>query len=273
MTSFREGVCETNGIALHYLRTGGEGASVVLLHGLMGSGACWTPVARGLPEGLDVVMPDARGHGESDAPAQGYRYDDHAADVIGLIETLGLDSPVVVGHSMGGMTAAVVASKTGARLGGVVLVDPTFLSPARQREVWESDVAAEHQKILGSKDPALLDRLRARQSRRPPELAELLIRARFQTRMSAFEVLAPPNPEYRALVASLEVPTLLALGDRPVVTYETAQELQGLNARLTLTQLADAGHGVPYDQPAPLAAAITSFVNSLRGAAAHPPAP
>src|SRR5262249_28576816 len=59
------GVCDSNGIRIHYLRTGVRKPPVVLLHGLIGSGACWTPLARALESDFDVVLPDARGHGES----------------------------------------------------------------------------------------------------------------------------------------------------------------------------------------------------------------
>ena len=83
----------------------------MLLHGLAASGACWSPLARVLEDRFDVVMPDARGHGKSNAPLHGYRYEDHATDVIALIQELGLVAPIVLGHSMGGMTAAVVASR------------------------------------------------------------------------------------------------------------------------------------------------------------------
>ena len=73
MTSWITGVREANGINIHYLRTGAVKPPLVLLHGLMGSGACWTPLARSLEGEYDLVMPDARGHGESSAPLHGYR--------------------------------------------------------------------------------------------------------------------------------------------------------------------------------------------------------
>src|SRR3954463_16665071 len=132
------GTCTVNGVNLHYSRTGGGKPPLVLLHGLIGNGACWTPVARLLEADFDVVMPDARGHGGSSAPLHGYRYADHANDVLGLIRGLGLVAPVVAGHSMGGMTAAVVAGQAGKLISGVILVDPTFLTPERQREVCDS---------------------------------------------------------------------------------------------------------------------------------------
>jgi pimeloyl-ACP methyl ester carboxylesterase len=76
MARWVTGCCKANGTELHYLRTGGDKPPVVLLHGLTANGACWTPLARALENDYDVVMPDARGHGRSGKPADGYRYDD-----------------------------------------------------------------------------------------------------------------------------------------------------------------------------------------------------
>ena len=140
MTNWMTGICEANGINIHYLRTGGAKPPLVLLHGLTGSGACWSPLARALEGEYDVVMPDARGHGNSSTPLDGYRYEDHASDVVGLIQGLGLAAPVLLGHSMGGMTAALLASQLGTAIRAVILADPTFLNPQRQCEVHESDV-------------------------------------------------------------------------------------------------------------------------------------
>jgi N-formylmaleamate deformylase len=159
--SWATGVCETNGIDVHDLRTGGAKPALILLHGLTGNGACWTPVARALEGDCDVVMPDARGHGKSSTPLHGYRYDDHASDVIGLIRSLGLVTPIVLGHSMGGMTAALVASRVAALIRGVILVDPTFLSRECQREVCDSDVVEEHRRLLSLDQGELGARLRA----------------------------------------------------------------------------------------------------------------
>ena len=254
------GNCSVDGVNLHYSRTGGGKPPLVLLHGLIGNGACWTPVARLLEADFDVVMPDARGHGGSSAPLHGYRYADHANDVLGLIRELGLVAPVIVGHSMGGMTAAVVAGQAGKLIGGVILVDPTFLSPERQREVFDSDLAEHHRRIRSRGQDELLADLRRRHSHRSAEIIELLAAARFQTRMSAFEVLTPPNPDFRELVSAIRVPTLVVLGDTPVVSMETAGELQDLNPRVQIEQIQGAGHGVPYDQPERLAEVLRAFL-------------
>jgi pimeloyl-ACP methyl ester carboxylesterase len=250
--------CEANGIRIHYLRTGGDKPPVVLLHGLLGGGACWTPLARALAADFDVVMPDARGHGGSSGPESGYRYDDLANDVVGLIGALGLSRPVLLGHSMGGMTAAVVAGRGGGLLRGLVLVDPTFLSLERQREVYASDVAAEHRRVLGLTKAALVAELRARHGRRSAEIIELIAEARLHAQLAAFDVLRPPNPDYREVMRAVEVPSLLVIGDSGVVTPAMVAELP---VRVEIVK--DAGHGLPFDQPERLAEVVGAFLRAL----------
>jgi N-formylmaleamate deformylase len=236
---------------------------VVLLHGLTGSGACWSPLARALEGDYDVVMPDARAHGNSSTPLNGYRYDDLARDVIGLIEGLGLAHPVVLGHSMGGMTAAVVASRLGTAIRGVILADPTFLSLQRQREVHESDVAEQHRQLLILGGTEALAQARVRHPNRQLEIVELVTAARINTRIVAFDILTPPNPEYHQLVSTISAPILLVTGDNPVVSIEIAQELQSINPRLQVEQLQHAGHALQYDQPTRFAEVVRSFLRSV----------
>jgi N-formylmaleamate deformylase len=263
MTNWISGVCEANGINIHYLRTGVRKPPLVLLHGLTGSGACWIPLARALEGEYDVVMPDARGHGNSSTPLKGYRYEDYASDVVGLIRGLRLVAPVLLGHSMGGMTAAMIASQLGMAIRGVILADPTFLSPERQRDVHESDVVEQHRRLLSSNKDEVLTQLRLRHPQRSSELIELITAARLQTRIDAFDVLSPPNPEYHELVSTIYVPMLLAIGDNGVVSIETARELQNLNPRLRVEQIQDAGHGLQYDQPDRFEAVVRSFLRSV----------
>jgi pimeloyl-ACP methyl ester carboxylesterase len=256
MTNWTSGVVRANGVDLHYVRTGGSKPPLILLHGLTGNGACWTPLARALEDRFDVIMPDARGHGKSSAPLHGYRYEDHAADVIALIEKLGLIAPAVLGHSMGGMTTAVVASQIADRVSGVILVDPTFISPQWQREVRDSDVAEQHRRTLSLDRATVLADLTARHPHRSPEVLELLAEARLQTRMSAFDVLTPPNPGYRQLVRDINVPITLIIADAGVVSLDTARELQTINRRVRIEEIEGAGHGIPFDQPERFAAVV-----------------
>ncbi len=263
MDGWTSGACATEDGVIH-LHRAGAGRPVVLLHGLTGDGATWGPVARGLVEVAEVVAPDARGHGLSRAPGHGHHYDDHARDVEALIHGLGLDCPVLVGHSMGGVTAALVAGRGRVTLSGVVLVDPTFLTPARQRAVHESDVAAQHAWSLRRSDDEGIADAQARHPGRSPAVVELLWRARRATQSPAFDVLVPPAPDHRVLVGALGVPSLLVVGDtESVVETVVLDELRRLRPEMRVETVPDAGHGVPFDQPDRLAALVRGFLASL----------
>ena len=257
---WHSGICHANGISVSFRRSGGCKPPLVALHGLIGSGACLLPLARTLA-GFDVILPDARGHGGSSAPSAGYRYSDLAGDVVGLIEELKLDAPILVGHSMGGMTAAVVASELGCLVKAVVFIDPTFLGPELQREVYESDVGAEHQQLLQSTRDDLLTKARHRNPNRSEEVIQYLVDARLQTSMNSFEVLTPPNPDWRVLVQAIQAPTLLVTADRGIVSRETALELLCLNPLVHNQHIADVGHGLPYDEPERLGSLLLPFLS------------
>jgi N-formylmaleamate deformylase len=263
MSNWTTGVGKANGVNIHYLRTGGAKPPLVLLHGLTGNGACWTPLARSLEAEYDVVMPDARGHGDSSAPLHGYGYEDHAGDVIELIRELGLVTPMLLGHSMGGMTATVVASLAAKNIRGVILVDPTFLSPQRQREVFASDVAEQHRRLLSQDKCDVSAQLRSRHAHRSPEIVELVASARLKTQIGAFEILTPPNPEYHQLISTIDAPILFVVGDAGVVSLDAARDLRSRNSHIQVELIHDAGHGVQYDQPERFEAVIRSFLRSV----------
>ena len=263
MSTWITASCDANGIKIHFTRTGGSKPPVILLHGLAANGTCWTPLARALAGEYDVVMPDARGHGKSSVPDRGYRYEDHANDVVGLMKALGLSSPILLGHSMGGMTAAVVASRKPKLVRSLVLADPTFLCPEVQREVRDSDVADQHRRMLAMSVDQLMAEARTRHPHRSDEILELLSRARLQTSLCAFDVLTPPNPDYRILVSAIDVPSLLVVTDNGVVSTAVAEEVRHLNPNIQVEQIRDAGHGAHLDQPERFATVVKSFLRSV----------
>ena len=259
-THWTHAVCQTNGMQIHYTRTGGNKPPLIALHDLAGSGACWSALAQGLAKRYDLIMPDARGHGQSSAPLHGYTMHDHANDVIGLIRALNLDTPYLLGHGMGGMTAATVASRLGYAVGGIILTDPTFLYQDVQREGHATDIMRQHLQCLRASKAQLMQEERARHRQRPAHILECLIDARLQTSLSAFDVLIPPHPEFHELVRNIYVPTLLILGSEGILSAEMAQQLHRLHPELQYKLIEDAGHGLPYDKPVRLAAAVDAFV-------------
>jgi N-formylmaleamate deformylase len=126
---------EANGLRHHVLRYGEPGApDLLVLPGITSPAASADFLAVLLADlGYRVTVPDIRGRGETDrAPAGQYRLTDYAADVAGLVEVLGLRTPVVVGHSMGARIAAAWAVLHAPDDHGLlVLVDPPVSGPGR----------------------------------------------------------------------------------------------------------------------------------------------
>ena len=98
----------------------GEGPPLVLIHGITESWRSWEPLLAPLAAGHTVVAMDLRGHGGS-STGQGYDTGSMAGDVSEVVDALGLDRPLVVGHSLGGVVATAFAATFPCR--GVVNVD------------------------------------------------------------------------------------------------------------------------------------------------------
>ena len=121
----QDGEVTLPGLRLHYLDWGGkENQPLIFLHGNAQQAHSWDFVALSLCDSYHVLAPDARGHGDSDWDPNGaYTLDAYVSDLDGLVEALGLDQFILVGHSMGGRTSYVYASKFPAKVKGLVIVD------------------------------------------------------------------------------------------------------------------------------------------------------
>lgn len=135
MERWQDRTIEVDGIRLHYTRTGAgtlrAKPPVVLAHGFTDSGLCWTPVAEALEADYDLIMVDARGHGQSDAPEACYTLPQMAADLRGVIAGLGLRQPAVIGHSMGGGITLALAGLYPDVPGAIILEDAGAVSSVR----------------------------------------------------------------------------------------------------------------------------------------------
>jgi pimeloyl-ACP methyl ester carboxylesterase len=113
---------ETNGIRLHYLDHG-DGPAILLLPGLSANAHAFDGlVAAGLTQGFRVIAPDLRGRGLSDHPAS-YSLAEHAADVLGLLDALGLEQVVLGGHSFGGLLTLYLAAQAPQRFAKLIVID------------------------------------------------------------------------------------------------------------------------------------------------------
>jgi 3-oxoadipate enol-lactonase len=158
---------EFGGVRLAYQAWGSPDAPpLVLLHALGESAADWDGVAPAFARHWRVYAPDLRGHGSSSWPGS-YSVEAMQADVLGFLDALALDRVDLIGHSMGGLVAYLVAGDQPERVGRLILEDVAALLP-RKRSIparpdgelpydWEMVLAIRRQ--IDDPDPAWLERL------------------------------------------------------------------------------------------------------------------
>jgi aminoacrylate hydrolase len=133
-----------------YYEEAGQGPPLLLVPGLSGVGSFWAPQVRELARDFRVIVHDHRGAGRSTHSRIRYSVEQMAADVIGLMDALGLDAAHFVGHSTGGAIGQVLAQDHARRLRSLVLSatwagpDPYFrrLFEARKQALLDSGVEA-----------------------------------------------------------------------------------------------------------------------------------
>ena len=255
MHDWKQDYIQVNGLRLHYTRTGGSGPPVVLAHGFSDDGLCWTPVAAALAPEYDVVMVDARGHGRSDAPEQGYGLAEQVADLAGVIGELGLRRPAVLGHSMGGATALMLAGTYPDLPGAILVEDAGAINMSGDRTpAAEERQARMRARIMGLKRKTREELLAAQRAETPgwteAELqpwadAKLRLSLNVLNRSSAAPV------DWPVILRRITCPALLITADPErgaMVTLERAAELRSAVPQLRVAHIPEAGHSVRRDQ-------------------------
>lgn len=260
-----------NGLRIHYTRTGGDKPPLVLAHGFSDDGLCWTPVAEVLATHYDVIMVDARGHGRSDGPEQGYGLTDMATDLAGVITGLRLHKPAVLGHSMGGGTTFCLAGMY-PDLPGAILIEDAGLFNMRT-----PDTAEERERrarmghwIIDLKRKTREEMIEAARTNSPTwPAAELGPWADAKLRFSfhALNRLGSGVVEWEQLLPNLTCPALLITADPErgaIVTLEGAAAIQQLIPHLQVVHIPGAGHNIRREQFERFMAVVQEFLASKR---------
>jgi len=247
---------------------GGE-PPALLLHGIGNYGRVWDFVADAVAGRVRLVAPDARGHGASVTPSDGYAPEDFVADAIAVMDALALDRPVVVGHSMGGAHALVLAVTHPERVRALVLVDvgPEIgreggdrarrLSLGRPDRFADDAAALAYLRLTspGYSDAVYANRIEHVFAR---ESDGLVWRS---SKDALTRILGGPDRRdeaWRAL-AALALPVLVVRGTRSeALRAETYQRMLATIPDARGLEL-DAGHNVQLDRPQELADAIVAL--------------
>ncbi len=253
-----------NGIALHLEQSGAGDLSLIFLHYWGGTSRSWAPVIAALPAGLRAIALDARGWGGSDRPADGYDIVTMADDVEAAIAALALKRYGLVGHSMGGKVAQLLASRRPAGLAGLVLVAP---SPAQGKQLPDGvredmkQAYASPEAVAWTIDNVLAERALS------PELRDQVIADSLAGATAAKESWpgSAISEDVSADLARIDVPVLVIGGEKDKV--DDVEMLRGLvlpslpNA--TLTVIPGVGHLIPLEAPEELAARIGGFLDTV----------
>ena len=256
-----------NGLRLHYLRTGSTKPTVLMLHGLTDSGACWTPVIEALRDTYDFIAPDARGHGLSDAPEHGYSPQHHADDAAALIQALSLNRPIVIGHSMGGASATALAAQHPALVRAIIVEDPAWFDetqrPAEGRAPMAEDWRAGWREKQTQTAVELIVDARLKNPRWSDAELRPWAQAQHQVRVQVLEYVEQPPQDWRAQVQAIQCPILLVTGtvaNGIIITPAQAQEAQRLARDLREANIPNTGHCIRRDDFAGFVAAVQSFL-------------
>jgi pimeloyl-ACP methyl ester carboxylesterase len=278
----RAGRVVAEGVGLHYLEWPSAGPPLLLLHATGMLAWLWAPVAARLARDFHVYAFDFPAHGDSDRPARPYRWETYAEDARVFIAALGLGRPRVMGHSMGGAVAAILAGSYPDLVERLVLLEPVVMVPEligreithpgaptaagtrKRRAVWP-DRAALIERYTGRGafarwQPALLALYAAEGTvDRPDGQVELkcppALEAEMYYQRSFLDI-------WRSLRA-IACPTLLVYGSQPrPYPRAPAATVQAAVRGSRLTTIPDAGHFIPMEQPDALVAAVRPFLQN-----------
>ncbi|MDE3159187.1 MAG: alpha/beta fold hydrolase [Acidobacteriota bacterium] len=218
-----------NGIEL-YFELHGTGEPVLLLHGFSGSSQDWAAVASDWSRDFQLIVPDLRGHGRSSVLSTPFRHADAAADILGLLDHLNVNTCKGLGVSGGGNVLLHMAMRQPKRVEAMVLVSATPYFPAQARTI-----------------------MRQYRDRLPPEQWEVLRRrhpagdTQIESLLASTTAFANSyddmnfTPPY---LSTIQARTLIVQGDRdPLYPVELSVEMAKAIPRSSLWIVPDAGHG------------------------------
>lgn len=261
-----------DGVRLAWRDFGGDGLSVLLLHGLAGHADEWAQTASWLTSRCRVVAPDARGHGRSERFPADVSRDAVVADAVFVVEQLRLQRVVVVGQSVGGLTALSLAARRPELVRGLALVDA---SPSGGEAVEEAVSATaralqEWPALFGSRADAeafFADQfgggLAAEAWTSGLERVEDGWQPRFDVEVMAQtlrEAISVPSwQEWE----SIKCPALVVRAGSGMVEPETAREMTERLPTAQLVEIPGAAHDLHLDHPDEWRDALIGFLDSV----------
>jgi 2-succinyl-6-hydroxy-2,4-cyclohexadiene-1-carboxylate synthase len=264
-----------NGVRL-YVETAGAGPPLVLLHGFTGSAATWARLVRAADERFSTIALDLLGHGRSDAPADPGRYaiERGAADVIAVLDRLGVGRAGVLGYSMGGRLALYLATAAPERVAALVVesASPGIGEDAARRARAAQDAAlAESIERDGvrafadrwERQPLFATQLRLPAADREGVRAERLTHPARGLAGSLRGMGQGAQPALHDRLTGLRVPALIVAGALDAAYCRIARDMAGAIPAARLAVVPEAGHAVHLEQPDAFHGIVLEFLSEV----------
>jgi pimeloyl-ACP methyl ester carboxylesterase len=255
------------GATLRYLHVPGSafrGAPIVFLHGLgSASSVAFRPVADAPAlAGRRMLLVDLLGFGHSERPAEwGYTLDEHAGTVAALLDDAGVRGCCLVGHSMGGTIAILLAAARPDLVGSLAVAEPNMDSGGG---LPSSLIAAQSEAGFVAEGQAALVRLFAADPASTSYAATLALSSPVALHRSARALVAPREPSAGAILRGLSMPRTFLVGERNL-PYPDADGLPA--AGIEVVVVPGAGHNMSLENPAAFAAAVEAAAGEAEAAA------
>ena len=245
----------------------GTGKPLLLVHGFPLDHTMWRGQLAGLAEHYQVIAPDLRGFGQSDAATGVLSMQGHADDLAKLLEALKIAGPVTLcGLSMGGYIAWQFAARHRSKLEKLIVADTKAAADAPEAAATRLKTAAS---VLQQGSKLVADGML------PKLFPKELIEAQAEIVQQTYKVLESTRPETIAwalqgmaerpdmisLLPRLDLPTLVLCGQHDVIV--TSAEMQALAQNLPqgkFVEIAAAGHMAPLEKPVEANRAIAAFM-------------
>jgi len=277
-SSFHTEEIKTNGTSL-YVRIGGQGPAVVMLHGFGDTGDMWAPAAAVLAQHHTVVVPDLRGMGLSAHPDIGYTKKNQAMDIAGVMDALKIQKTDLVTHDIGNMVGYALAAQYPSRITKWVVIDAPLPGIGNWDEIKQSPLlwhfnfrGPDVERLVASRERIYLDRFYNELSADPRKIDEATrqhyaaLYARPHAMHDAFEQFGAFNQDAidnKALLTTggkLTMP-VLALGAEKSFGSSQADTLRFVATNVTMGIVPTSGHWIMDENPEATTAMIVDFLS------------
>ena len=274
---FRVEKIKTDGATL-YVRVGGKGPAVVMLHGFGDTGDMWAPLAAALMKDHTIVVPDLHGMGLSSYPDTGYDKKSQANGIAKVMDALKIEKADLVTHDIGNMVGYALAAQYPARITKWAIIDAPIPGIGPWEEILKSPLlwhfnfrGPDVDRLVKGRERIYLDRFWNELSANPKAIDEATRRhySKLYARPGAmhaafkqFEAFAQDAKDNKVLEAKgkLTMP-ILALGAEKSFGDQQAAIMRIVGSNVEGGIITNSGHWIMEEQPAQTVKAVSTFID------------